>query len=475
MEFNNKCYVVDAICGSGKTTAVINMINNSDKDKRFLIITPYLTEVERYKRECPDRDFRTPPPITKTGKSKLSSLKQMIKEGKNIVSTHALFNRFDGEIIEICRMAKYDLILDEVASVIENYDIGPDDFVTLMNYVDVDEHTRQLVWKKSKENYRDAKFADEKRLCDLGSLVLYPSAGTEDKDIVNTNLLVWTLPVGIFNSFRNIYILTYLFDCQYQKYYYDYYGLKYEYLSVEGDSKDNYHFVPYDPDKSYIKYDYSKLIHIEDDEKLNDIGSNGLPKQTEYLLSKNWYDRMKDTDIAMKTLKNNLTNFFNNRCKDGAIYNLWTCFKDYQYLLRGRGYSGGYVYPKKVRDMALSGSKNKVLSKKVEQNIIYDDYSQPIGWGNIYGFAPMNVRATNDYVQTKNVAYPVNRFMKTGIKNFFVMNGIKVDEEQWALSEMLQFIFRSALRTGHEITIYVPSVRMRRLLENWIKDNPVQQ
>lgn len=188
MEFNNKCYVVDAICGSGKTTAVINMINNSDKDKRFLIITPYLTEVERYKRECPDRDFRTPPPITNTGKSKLSSLKQMIKEGRNIVSTHALFNRFDGEIIEICRMANYDLILDEVASVIENYDIGPDDFVTLMNYVDVDEHTRQLVWKKSKENYRDAKFADEKRLCDLGSLVLYPSAGTEDKDIVNTNL-----------------------------------------------------------------------------------------------------------------------------------------------------------------------------------------------------------------------------------------------------------------------------------------------
>ena len=205
MEFNNKCYIVDAICGSGKTSAIINMINNSDKDKRFLIISPYLSEVERYKRECPSKDFRTPPPITKTGKSKLTMLKQLIREGRNIVSTHALFNKFDNEIIEICRAAQYDLILDEVADVVESYVIGPDDFSTLMNYVDVDPNTRQLVWKPSKAYYNDEKFAEEKRLCELGSLVLYPSKNEDNKDTTkNTNLLVWTLPISIFNSFDNI-------------------------------------------------------------------------------------------------------------------------------------------------------------------------------------------------------------------------------------------------------------------------------
>ena len=39
--------IVDAVCGAGKTSAAINMINNSDDDTKFLYITPYLNEVER--------------------------------------------------------------------------------------------------------------------------------------------------------------------------------------------------------------------------------------------------------------------------------------------------------------------------------------------------------------------------------------------------------------------------------------------
>ena len=48
------------------------------------------------------------------------------------------------------------------------------------------------------------------------------------------------------------------------------------------------------------------------------------------------------------------------------------------------------------------------------------------------------------------------------------MNGIRVEEDQYALSELIQWIFRSALRDNKEITLYIPSKRMRKLLENWI-------
>ena len=44
--------IVDAPCGQGKTLSAINYINNSNDDERFLYITPFLTEVERIKREC---------------------------------------------------------------------------------------------------------------------------------------------------------------------------------------------------------------------------------------------------------------------------------------------------------------------------------------------------------------------------------------------------------------------------------------
>jgi len=39
--------IIDAIMGMGKTGSLINHINSSDEDTKFLYITPYLTEVER--------------------------------------------------------------------------------------------------------------------------------------------------------------------------------------------------------------------------------------------------------------------------------------------------------------------------------------------------------------------------------------------------------------------------------------------
>ena len=60
MDFNCKCYIVDAVCGAGKTTAVINMINESDEEQKYLYITPFLDEVKRIKESCPQKQFKTP-------------------------------------------------------------------------------------------------------------------------------------------------------------------------------------------------------------------------------------------------------------------------------------------------------------------------------------------------------------------------------------------------------------------------------
>lgn len=43
-----------------------------------------------------------------------------------------------------------------------------------------------------------------------------------------------------------------------------------------------------------------------------------------------------------------------------------------------------------------------------------------------------------------------------------------MDAELYALSEMLQWIWRSRIRNGEEINIYVASKRMRGLLIRWM-------
>ena len=404
LNYNCDVRIVDEMMGRGKTSAAINFINSSDDDQKFLFITPYLTEIERIMKECPRKKFRQPYYLR--GR-KLEGIKELINNGCNIISTHALFQKFDLEVIDLCRAKNYTLIMDEVTDVIEKYDISDADFKVLHeNFADIDEDTGLLRWKASNDYH--GKFAEEKRLCELNSLAYYGGS-----------IMIWLFPIEAFNAFRHIYILTYMFKAQLQRYYYDYYHLPYQYIFVKGNSKDTYTFTE---EKEIVneEYNYEQLIHILYDSKLNLIGD----RETD--LSKAWYERNKNNS-SMRQLKNNILNFFVNKRKSKTADNIWTTFKDYKKLLSGKGYGRGFV--------------------------------------------PLNMRASNDYRNRTSIAYPVNRYINPCIKQFFSKHGVKVDEDAYALSEMLQFIWRSAIRDGKEIWIYVPSVRMRTLLEQWISNH----
>ena len=49
-------------------------------------------------------------------------------------------------------------------------------------------------------------------------------------------------------------------------------------------------------------------------------------------------------------------------------------------------------------------------------------------------------------------------------------NGIKFNQDHYALNILIQWLFRSAIRqkTPKEIDVYIPSERMRELLINWL-------
>ena len=407
--FNCKVYVVDEIMGRGKSWAAINYIN-SHKDEKILYITPYLSELtERIIPNCPDRDF-VMPDNTKYG-TKTRHLKVLINKGRNVASTHALFSLFDEELIDICRNQGYTLIMDEVSNVVEKYTMNDEDAKTLLEkYVDVDEETKLLKWKLRYQNYNGGKYSKERRLCDMNCLAKY-----------NDDIMIWLFPVQAFNAFNKVYILTYMFDAQIQRYYYDYYKLDYTYKYIEGDNIKDYKFSEIKSVANDLP-DFSKLIHICDNDKLNSIGDLTTD------LSKTWYMRnCQEGNTAIKKLKNNMFNYFHNIMKSPTGNNLWTCFKDYKQYISGKSYGRGYI--------------------------------------------PSNLRATNDYRNRNVLAYPINKYFNIFIKNFFLQNGVTVDEDGYALSEMLQWIWRSAIRDGKEIYIYIPSRRMRELLQKWVIDN----
>ena len=405
-----KIKVIDSPMGAGKTSYLIQMIKRNTENK-YMFITPFLDEVDRIITSCKENKFSQPTNKAKNG-SKLESLKKLVSKGKNVVSTHALFSIADEELIKLIKSQGYILILDEVMDVVSSADIKKSDIEMLFNEnkIKVEEPYNKVIWLDEKY---DGKFNNIKNMANNDSLYY-----------VNKTLMVWSLPVSIFDCFEEVFISTYMFDAQIQKYYYDYFEMEYEYYHIERNIS-AYKIVKtisFDYDNEFKKKAKS-LINIIDNEKLNAIGDSYGTGKYKTALSKTWYYKNKDNDL-IKTLKKNMTNFFRHYCEDKSELNMWTTFNDYKQLLKGKGYTKGFI--------------------------------------------PCNSRATNQYSHKKNCAYVINRYVNPFYESFFTQRGITIDQDKYALSEMLQWIWRSAIRNNEPINVYIPSVRMRNLLVTFL-------
>jgi hypothetical protein len=107
--------IIDAPCGTGKTNRLIEVLRQlsiTHPEMKFLIVLPYLSEVQRFIDGLPGH-WVTP---SKEGGTKLSDLLQAMVEGKNIVTTHALY-RSIRQFEHL--LPKYHVVIDEVPTVAE--------------------------------------------------------------------------------------------------------------------------------------------------------------------------------------------------------------------------------------------------------------------------------------------------------------------------------------------------------------------
>jgi hypothetical protein len=247
--------------------------------------------------------------------------------------------------------------------------------------------------------------------------------------MLQDSVLIWQFPVRIFEKFKEVYIMTYLFPGQIQKYYFDLYDIDYSYYKIALLEPNHYTLIPHD---GSINSNLKPLINIYEG-NLNDIG------KTDSALSWSWYMNCINKP-KLKELKNNLKNYFQHIVNVKSREILWTCFK------------GEFV--KKINDFTIM--------------------SQVKGNGYTKGFIAHNARATNKFKGRTCVAYCVNKRMRPIIRNtYFAAKGIKVDENLYSLSEMLQFIWRSAIRDGRKIDLYIPSKRMRKLLIDYLDNKTI--
>jgi len=404
--------VIDSIMGSGKTTKIIEELRQADPEKhRYLVITPYLPEVERITNAVPELNFATP---SSAESSKLSALHKLLEAGENIASTHALFKRWNASTLEMLRSYNYELIIDETVDCIREYGAATGELSSsdIMMQIDsgqiiVDEDKR-LVWNSERKLAYNSVYAQLKHDCDAGRL--YCMGLSDDAD----GVMFWEFPIELLNAFQSVTILTYLFSGSLMAAYLE----GNDVLPVRQTIDGNHNLVDWSEELEDQAIDpVAALINLFEEEKLNEVGERKTAFSTGWLKGQG--------PAALKGISNSTFNVLQNKFKANKDTVMWSCIKSFEGDLRPRGFKGGYI--------------------------------------------ACNARATNEYRGRSHLAYLRNIYMTPILHQFYrSMRGVDPCNDAYALAELLQWVFRSAIRDGKPIDLYLPSSRMRKLLKGWM-------
>lgn len=415
--------VCDAIMGSGKSSAAINYMNEHADAKRFLYITPFNSETIRIQESCSQMNMRIPHQGIKDYQYiKSGHLKHMLREGENIALTHSLFSMSDEETIRLIVNGEYTVFIDEAIEVFSQIKASMCDMDILCK-------SGMLVRTNSSgekgfahyeqptdNKYTGGRFneifaaAKSRRLVEIDD--------NEDGGTPKGKLWIWSAYRELFSELTDVFVLTYMFEHSMMRCFFDINNILYDTIGVKRVDGGKFIFAEETTQPNWVQ-NLGNLVHIYNDEtKINKIGNH------KNALSVSWFSKGGEKVRGLKTHLHNYFYYYTPHIP--AIQRMWGSFKNGEKHLKGKGFS--------------------------KCNLAF------------------NARASNEYSHKKALAYCVNIFQNPNMVRYLKANGVEIDEDGFALSTMLQWIWRSAIRNGEEIWIYIPSRRMRGLLEKWIEE-----
>lgn len=398
--------VVSGLCGSGKSTRMLEKINESVGDVRWLFITPFLAEVnERVPKATPNISWHIP---KNKGKGKLSDLHKALKKKEDIVATHALLHMFEQSTIDLIIDGGYTLVIDEAIDCIGKVDSnicnGSDVEALITSEMVFVQEDSSVIWNEGRYPKHEGKYSAVRNMCNLGILQSF-----------RDQFIMWQYPDMLLSNIKDCYILTYMFQGSTMRAWLDVKGIPYDYVD------------PVDfglRSEKELKLQLKGNLEFVDNRTLKALYKN----QTRYTFSNSWYKKAPPHKI--KILKGLIRSaVVTDNLRQGDIF--WTCFNSAYDKMKGTGYTKGYS------DKGLS-------------------------------HIPWNIKAVNTFKDHQYCVYGVNIFKDPTEVEYMKSLGVEVESDEWSLSEMIQFIYRGSIRQNKPMKLMVFSKRMRGLLESWL-------
>lgn len=406
-----KIELLDSIMGSGKTQGVIQWMLNNPQNK-YLYVSPMLTEVEeRIPTACQALEFTYP--CTEEYKTKGQHLLKLLEEGCNVSFTHSLFTDLTKQHLALIRKHEYVLIVDEEVAFIEPYkgNYSRDDIVSLekAGHIRVEEdNLGRVVWQWYDDNeMNDTAYSKLKRMSDLGMLY----CAKRDRKI-----MVVHLPIELVQSSRRVILLTYLFKGSVMESFMDLKGIE---------------IVPF---KEVVPPKTTKDVLTKAKSLITFIDTTTTKAVSNLSMSSTWYSKNATTADLEKV--------------SNAIFSVYRKFGDKESFI--------FTAPKSLADYEY------VKEERLKRNIIHKKMPKDVDW--IY----CGTKATNMWSHKSIAVHAYNRYVNTAIKAYLQDYGTPPDDDMFALSEMVQWIFRTCIRNDEPLQLCILNSRMKRLLIDWL-------
>ena len=405
---NETVEVLDSIMGSHKTTKILEWMDDNPNVK-YIYVSPLLTEVEeggRIHTNLKKVSFETP---TNDNGSKSDSFLELLKEGNNVACTHSLYLGMTSEHFNLIAKHGYTVIIDEELDVIESFDkysISDLEWLYDNGIVGISEVDGMVSWIGDRNLINEAhKYYT--LLCYCDAKALYTAKRSN-------SMMVTQLPVRLFECARRVIILTYMFKGNILDSFLKLKGIKsVPFTEVEVVSKS----------KSNIR----NLITL--------IPPNS--KLINYSMSSSWYkNKATSTNIS------DISKYIRNTCvslKCEAVDVAWCVPKD--------------------RVVKTNRSNKSLIAPK--------GYTKTSGGEHCYLSAMM--RATNLYRHKKVMIHCYDRYPHISVTSYLQDFGVAVDNQVFALSELLQWAWRGCIRDDQPMTLAIGSKRMYNLFKEWLE------
>ena len=410
--------------GAGKSTAMFRMMGEgfAKEGKRYMYISLFIAEVGgidggvttlgRVHEVLPEMDFKMPKSLYTTGK--VGGLKPLLKEGYNISTTHATFQRFDIETIQLLIDGKYTLIIDEAVDCINEYkEYNKGNFNILLESGRVVLEDDKFVWVGESVD-KECAFYDIMKLCKTESLYKYKE-----------EIIMWEYPPNLLRMLDDVYVVTYLFKGSIMWSWMKKNNIEFKWVpnNIIGLTRTE------DEIKSYVR----ENLEILNSNSLNKL--RGSRKGRENQFSAAWYKRAaaEEDKSTFKTIVKIIESTVSRtKTKSGSVF--WTTFKDYKNVLAGKGY----------RKPPKDGLKS---------------------------WLPYTQKAINDYREHSLCVFGVDIHKTTLEVNYLNSRGIDFDRDTYSNSCMLQFIWRGNIRqVDGKMKVLILSERMEELLRGWLNE-----